>query len=149
MKILLADDDGDDRFLFENAMKEVDDSCALQTAQDGEEFITMIQKGTARPDIILLDMNMPKKNGLACLADVRARPEFDDTPVIILSTGTNDHEVMLAYNNRANLFIRKPNSYTALKEIVKHCIVADFRYPPDISKKDFLILDSKQLLSIS
>ena len=144
INILLADDDADDRFLFESAMKEVSNNCHLFIAQDGAVLNEMLNT-IPHPNIIMLDVNMPKKNGLICLKEIRGLRDFDNIPVIMLSTGTNDKDVQFAYHNRADLFIRKPDSYSALKQIINYCLNANLLMHRQKQAHKFLINDFSEL----
>ena len=85
--IFLADDDEDDCMLFEDALREVNASTELATANDGVELMMLLGKTVPPPpDVIFLDLNMPKKNGFECLAEIRNSKQFKDIPVVIFST---------------------------------------------------------------
>ncbi len=120
----MADDDEDDRFFMRKSLTEFDPSLTIVEAQDGAELITMLDTWSAEPTaqpvhLILLDMNMPKLNGLDTLLALKANPRFRDIPTVMISTSTQPEQVALAYQNGVNGFIQKPASYTTLDQIAK------------------------------
>jgi len=119
--VFIADDDTDDQFFFEQALKELCAECTLNMSFDGEELINKIQKLLpVLPDLIILDINMPKVNGLQALSLIRANPAFSRVPVIIYSTTGNPATIKQAYESGANFYLRKPRSFIGLKEEIQH-----------------------------
>lgn len=125
LNIVLADDDPDDRELFASALSEVDQGMTLVTLEDGEKLFTRLRT-MPLPDIIFLDLNMPRKNGRECLAEIHKDRSFDSIAVIIYSTSISPHEMEDAWNSGAACLIRKPDSYTTLKEIIQKVLRIDF-----------------------
>jgi CheY-like chemotaxis protein len=121
-RILLADDDDDDTFLFGEALDQFPAPCELLIASNGMELMRLLHNEEQRPDIIFLDMNMPVKNGLECLMEIRATPGFEQTPIIILSTSIARYLWESAYKGGANLYIQKPTSFSGLVEILQKCL---------------------------
>lgn len=92
--IYLADDDADDRMLFEEALKEVTHSSKLTTAKDGEHLMEILNDSPpGNPDVIFLDLNMPLKNGFECLKQIKASDQFKDIPVIVYSTSCQQESI--------------------------------------------------------
>ena len=122
----IADDDQDDQELFVGALQQIDESCVCLTAFDGEDAIQKLTGTTlpVLPDIIFLDLNMPKINGRQCLARIKESPVLQHIPVIIYSTSADAKEIQEADQLGAALFMQKPNRfndlYTALEKIVQH-----------------------------
>lgn len=116
-RILLADDDADDRELFEEALSDVHPSAVLTTAQDGEELM-FILRNYHKPDLLFLDLNMPRKNGKECLHEIVKTPELRNIPIIVYSTSVNPVDIEETFSLGAKLFFRKPNSYEDLKRNV-------------------------------
>jgi CheY-like chemotaxis protein len=117
--ILLADDDADDRMFFSDAVSSLPLNINLTTAKDGEKLMTLLlNNGGTLPDMLFLDLNMPFKNGFQCLTEIRNHPELKDIFVAIYSTTNNPREIDEAFKLQANLFIRKPNTFTELKLIL-------------------------------
>ncbi|HYG04687.1 MAG TPA: response regulator [Chryseosolibacter sp.] len=120
-RVLLVDDDADDRELFEEAVKLVNPSLLIDTARDGEELMQYI-KNTI-PDVIFLDLNMPKKNGKECLVEIRSDSKFSNIPVIIYTTSLNQVDIAETKRNGASYFFRKPNSFDELKDVLHQILV--------------------------
>lgn len=116
-RILLADDDADDRELFEEALSDIHPNAVLTTAQDGEELM-FILRNYHKPDLLFLDLNMPRKNGKECLVEIGRSQELKNIPIIIYSTSVNPVDIDETFSLGAKLFFRKPNSYEELKRTV-------------------------------
>jgi DNA-binding NarL/FixJ family response regulator len=124
LHVVLADDDPDDRELFATALKEVDEDTHLITVEDGESLFSQL-KTMQPPDIIFLDLNMPRKNGRECLAELHIDKRYDGVAVIIYSTSMSPQEMEDAWALGAACLIRKPDSYTALKEVIQKVLQID------------------------
>lgn len=118
--ILIAEDDADDRFLLETAFNENGFAEQLYFVPDGVELMRFLNKGKeeAQPSFILLDLNMPKKDGREVLGEIKSNPLLKDIPVVIFSTTNNEQEMKRCYQLGANSYITKPNSYHHLLEII-------------------------------
>ena len=136
--ILLADDDEDDRMLFEDALQQIRSEVRLSTAGDGHTLLKMLRKGPL-PDVIFLDLNMPGKNGFECLQEIRKEEAFRPIPVIIFSTTSQLDAVNRTYELGANYFMRKPPSFAALKKLLNHVFTLDLRTPKAPGRETFLI----------
>jgi CheY-like chemotaxis protein len=123
LRILLADDDHDDTFLFQEALLQIPLETNLSIAENGVELLQMLGDTNGRPDIIFLDMNMPVKNGLECLEEIRGMAGYEQVPIVILSTSVAQYLWESAYRNGANLYIQKPNSFNGLIQILKKCLL--------------------------
>jgi CheY-like chemotaxis protein len=109
--------------LFEDALKEVNVSAALTMANDGVELLSLMETSIPPPpDVIFLDLNMPKKNGFECLAQIRSTKKWEDIPVVIFSTTGQEEMVRKVYQQGANYFIRKPGSFPKLKQAIKQIL---------------------------
>ncbi len=125
ISILVAEDDADDRFLLETAFKENGFTETLCFVENGIEVIEYLQKAETRKDItplptlILLDLNMPKKDGREVLKELKQNPAFKQIPIIIFSTTQNETEVKRCYELGADSYMMKPDTYeNLLKAIV-------------------------------
>ncbi|MBO9616663.1 MAG: response regulator [Dyadobacter sp.] len=123
LRILLADDDHDDTFLFQEALAQIPLETDLSIAENGVELLQILKDANDKPDIIFLDMNMPVKNGLECLEAIRSTARYEQVPIVILSTSVSQHLWESAYRNGASLYIQKPNSFNSLIEILKKCLL--------------------------
>lgn len=125
--ILMADDDEDDRLLTEEAFIESHLANDLHFVKDGEELMQYLfrqgdyadPKTSPRPGIILLDLNMPRKDGREALAEIKSDPELCRIPVIILTTSKAEEDVIRSYDLGANSFIAKPVTFHRLVEVLQ------------------------------
>jgi CheY-like chemotaxis protein len=124
-KIFLADDDSDDCLLFEEALREVCTESSLTTANDGIELMKILESEHL-PDLIFLDLNMPRKNGFECLSEIRQQSIFNHIPIIIFSTTAQPEAVHNVYENGANYFVCKPNTFQLLKNTIHHVLAINW-----------------------
>ena len=142
--ILLADDDGDDCLLFENALDEIAVATNFESVQNGEDLMDYLHKTAILPDIIFLDMNMPRKNGAVCLTEIKSNKILQSIPVIIISTSLEQSLIEFLYTNGAHYFIRKPNSYAKLKFVINHAItLLDSEDASQPTLEEFILIDEK------
>ena len=121
--ILLADDDEDDRYLFRDALNELFLGTVLTAAHDGAELIKYLETvSTNLPDILFLDLNMPRKNGFDCLKEIKEHTLFQKLPVVIYSTSSDEEKLNLLYQQGAHYYICKPTNYEELKSVVHKAI---------------------------
>lgn len=122
--ILIAEDDMDDRFLLQAAFVETGDHEELVFVDNGVKVIeyldTLAEKGedAVYPEIIIMDLNMPKKNGKEVLVELKQHPIYKKIPVIIYTTTRNEIEVKTCYELGANTYIVKPVSFESMREVV-------------------------------
>jgi CheY-like chemotaxis protein len=125
--IFLADDDEDDCMLFGDALREVSTTTELLTANDGVELINLMETTVPPPpDVIFLDLNMPRKNGFECLEQIRKTKAWENIPVVIFSTSSQEEMVRKVHEKGANFFIRKPGSFSKLKQAIKQILDIDW-----------------------
>ncbi len=122
--ILIAEDDADDRFLLRSAFEENGFTDKLQFVENGVEILeflhSLISEGSEAnlPRFVLLDLNMPKKDGREVLKEIKLHPTLKKIPVIIFSTTNNELEMKRCYELGANSYITKPNSFECLIKTV-------------------------------
>lgn len=122
--IFFADDDEDDRELFERAVQEADSSATCHLAKNGRELLIMLSgHQTVKPDIIFLDVSMPVMDGWECLESVKKIEEHRNIPVIIYSTTSQPHHVKKALLSGALCLITKPENFQTIKGIISEVIV--------------------------
>lgn len=120
--ILLADDDQDDRFFFEKALKTLATPSTFTTMEDGEKLMTWLLKNTNNiPDVLFLDLNMPRKNGFECLLEIKKHPKLKNLPVIIYSTSLHEEVATVLHSTGAHYYVKKPD-YAELPAILKKVI---------------------------
>lgn len=108
VKILLVEDNEGDIILTLEALKEGKLKNEVTVARDGQAALEMLQDSVLLPDLILLDINLPKLNGLEVLSSIKRDTRFKSIPVIMLSTSSREKDIFYSYNNHANCFITKP-----------------------------------------
>ncbi len=123
----MADDDADDRYLMKTAFEENDIACDLRFVEDGTEVFDFLKKqgkfateDHRLPNLILLDLNMPKKNGRQVLQEIKALPDYHHIPVVIFTTSKSPDDVRLLYKMGASSFISKPSTFEGLSAIVRN-----------------------------
>ena len=136
--IWLADDDDDDRTLLQEALFEIAPDVKLVSFEDGYEILHQLRTSNALPDIILLDINMPRKNGFECLSDIKGNSELSSLTTIIWSTGVTPNHTEKAFNLGARLYVKKPSGFNRLLEIAKVIVAGNFS-TPFVNNKDFVI----------
>ncbi len=121
--ILLADDDKDDCYLFNEALRELKVDAKLTPLHDGEKLMSFLQKTEKLPDVLFLDLNMPRKNGFECLAEIKMNENLLSLPVIIFSTSFDRHIVEQLYEKGAQFYIRKPSEFNKLKKVIHNSLL--------------------------
>ncbi|MEO6302480.1 MAG: response regulator [Bacteroidia bacterium] len=117
INILLADDDHDDRYFFAKALKSLPIPTKLVTVDDGEELMNYLTENKAKlPDILFLDINMPRKNGNECLIEIKGNKSINYFPVIMYSTSLKDTVAEMLFQNGAHYYLRKGD----FSDLVKH-----------------------------
>jgi CheY-like chemotaxis protein len=122
----MADDDADDRLLVSDALAECHSDERLRFVEDGEELMDYLLRqnqyaspGAApRPGLVLLDLNMPRKDGREALREIRAHPELRRLPVVAFTTSNSDSDVTVLYDLGANSFVSKPVAFDALVSVL-------------------------------
>lgn len=128
LTVYLADDDADDRLLFEEALMEVSNDVKLTTAKNGEQLMTFLGNATPPPPhLIFLDLNMPLKNGFECLEEIKQNKKYNGIPVVIFSTSCQKEAIDKVYNKGANYYICKPDSYQKLKKLLHSVFSLDMK----------------------
>jgi CheY-like chemotaxis protein len=125
--ILMADDDIDDRMLTREALEESRVRNNLYFVEDGEELLDYLNRRgkfadveqAPRPGLILLDLNMPKKDGREALREIKADPDLRRIPVVIMTTSKAEEDIYRSYDLGANSFITKPVTFERLVELMR------------------------------
>jgi CheY-like chemotaxis protein len=125
--ILMADDDPDDRMLTIRALKKGRLANHVQTVADGEELMDYLlrrgpyadPKDSPRPGIILLDLNMPRKDGREALREIKSHPDLRRIPVVVLTTSQTEEDILRSYDLGVNAFVTKPVSFNGLVDAVQ------------------------------
>ena len=125
--ILLADDDADDRLLTRDALAENRLANKLYCVEDGEELVDyLFRRGkytdpetSPRPGLILLDLNMPRKDGREALKEIKEHPDLCSIPVVVLTTSKTHEDICRSYQLGVNSYIAKPVTFASLVELMK------------------------------
>jgi CheY-like chemotaxis protein len=125
--ILMADDDDDDFLLTSKALKQSKLLNTLHRVKDGEELLSYLrhespyedQTTYARPGVILLDLNMPRKDGREALKDIKSDPKLSDIPIVIFTTSKAEEDVYRTYQLGVNSFITKPVTFENLIDVMQ------------------------------
>jgi chemotaxis family two-component system response regulator Rcp1 len=143
IEILLVEDNPGDVDLAREALKESRVSNQVHVVTDGVAAMAFLRrtgkhKDAARPDLVLLDLNLPKKDGREVLAEIKGDPDLKHIPVVILTTSTDEADVVKTYNLHANCYITKPIDFVQFMKVVK--AIEDFwftivRLPPNGDRK--------------
>jgi len=130
LNILLADDDADDCFFFEKALEETPIATHLITVKDGEQLMNyLLENYKHLPDVIFLDLSMPRKTGFECLTEIKENDKLKDLHVVMLSTSfprdTKYEEdiIKMLYTVGAQDYIRKPSDFKMLKEVIQNVLI--------------------------
>ena len=125
-RILLADDDPDDQMLLRDAVAEAKVPTELRIVNDGLELMDYLKRRNKyvkteapRPDLILLDLNMPRMSGHEALAEIKADKKLETIPVVVLTTSHREEDINRTYQLGGNTFITKPSSYPGMVEVMK------------------------------
>lgn len=136
--VLLADDDPDDRDLFEEAAGVLNRDITMTMVKDGVQLMDTLLSQVPLPDMIFLDLNMPKKNGKECLQEISLHSRLQRVPIIIYTTSLNPIDIDDTYSSGAFRFFKKPNSFEELKEILNKAFDA-VKFGGSKSKDKFIL----------
>lgn len=144
LNLLLADDDIDDCIFFKEALEDLPLTATLTTTNDGIELMNLLNTGNFPiPDILFLDLNMPRKAGIECLSEIKGSKKLMQLPVIIFSTSFDPAVVNLVYEKGALIYMRKPGEFSKLKEMIHKAItIATRPGRKQPERKDFFLNNS-------
>lgn len=130
-KILLAEDDDDDFDLLNSAILSINSDMEILRTTNGVAFSSLLET-SLKPDVIILDLNMPFKNGITCVQEIKTRKQYQDTAIIIYSTSCTVTDIEASYKAGANFYLIKPVTYTAIVQQFKSlfsndCFVKNIR----------------------
>lgn len=121
--ILLADDDEDDCMFFKDALDELSIPASFNAVNNGVELMDFLQNNLPKlPQVLFLDLNMPRKSGTECLTEIKGSEKLRQLPVIIYSTSSNLEVMDLLYEKGAQYYIRKPADFSNLKSVIGSAI---------------------------
>ncbi|MFE3849429.1 response regulator [Flavobacterium sp. LB3P45] len=141
INICLADDDQDDRLFFTDAFEELKIKTKVSTFNDGVELMNYLNnEDSILPNVLFLDLNMPKKNGVECLSEIKKNEKFNDIAIAIYSTSSSEEHIEETFIYGANIYIKKPNDFETLKKILSEVVTINWQYHTSgLNKDNFLM----------
>jgi CheY-like chemotaxis protein len=136
--VALADDDVDDRELFEEALSRIDRAIKVQVFKNGTELISFLENNIS-PQVIFLDLNMPGLSGKECLRKIRSMARLKSIPVIIYSTSASEKDIRDTYCDGASLYVLKPVSFNLLVSFIEQAFMIDWDETVRVPQNRFLI----------
>jgi len=141
LHLLIADDDDDDRLFFKEAIEAMKVKTVLTMVNDGVELMNYLSKPEIHiPNLVFLDLNMPRKNGIECLTEIRSNNKFKNLSIAIYSTSAMEKDIEETFIKGANIYIKKPNDFEALKNILAKVITINWQYHTSgLNKENFIL----------
>lgn len=124
--LFYAEDDQDDVFLFKTVLKEINEKHNVVIARNGQELLDMLHNPPPSPHLVFLDLNMPVRNGIDSLREIRENKSFGQVPVIVLSTSSDENSIEKVKNLGADLYMVKPDNYAKLRKSMTACFDIDW-----------------------
>ncbi|WP_308990610.1 response regulator [Mariniflexile litorale] len=139
--IILADDDEDDRLFFTDAFDELNMNTKVNTFNDGVELMDYLKcDETILPHVLFLDLNMPKKNGIECLNEIKTHSKMSEIAIAIYSTSASEEDIEETFVLGANIYIKKPSSFKQLKKVLSEVVSINWQYHTNgLNKDNFLM----------
>lgn len=131
--IILAEDDIDDQNIFQIALEEVSPEIKLEFASNGKQLLELLK--LEKPDLLFLDLDMPYKNGLECLVEIRNNDQLSQLPVIVFSSTTKQSNIQTAYEMGAHLFFIKPPVYKDYLSSIKSILHLNWHSPEEVREQ--------------
>ena len=139
--VVLADDDEDDRLFFTEAFEELKITTKVETYEDGVALMNALSTDDALiPNILFLDLNMPKKSGLECLKEIKKSKRFKDMAIAIYSTSASEEDIENTFVNGANIYIKKPSDFQTLKKVLSDVVTVNWQYHTSGLNRDNFLL---------
>jgi CheY-like chemotaxis protein len=133
--IVLAEDNLEHCFFFRKALREVAPSVQLTDVHDGNKLIELLQ--SYLPDLLFLDLNMPCKDGVQCIKEIREDRVYNRLPIVVFTMSSHDNSIQTAYGFGANLYMIKPNEYSKLLQSLNSILLMDWNEPKLITENHF------------
>ena len=147
INILLADDDNADCLLFKDALEELPIAANLTIVSNGEQLIEVLKKMKNNlPDVLFLDLNMPRKNGFASLGEIKRDTDLQNLPVIIFSTASELETVKKVFRDAAHYYICKPVDFSQLKKIIYEALTLITQKNISLPKEDKFMITGDSIL---
>jgi CheY-like chemotaxis protein len=130
--IVLADDDQDDLSIFQDVLSSLNKQITLDIVSNGNELMSLLDHYC--PDLLFLDLEMPYKNGLECLVEIKKKPSLNNLPIVIFSSTTRPSNIQTAYDMGGHLFLVKSALYKEHYEAIKAILNMDWSNPNAIKE---------------
>ena len=141
IKIILADDDEDDRMFFTDAFDELKITTKVKTFNDGVYLMDYLNaEDSVLPNVLFLDLNMPRKSGMECLKEIKDNPKFKDVAIAIYSTSASEEDIENTFIMGANIYIKKPSDFGDLKKVLSEVVTINWQYHTNGLNKDNFLL---------
>ena len=141
IKIALADDDEDDRLLFTDAFEELKIDTKVMTFNDGVFLMDYLNSEAAvLPNVLFLDLNMPRKSGIECLKEIKKNNRFKDISIAIYSTSASEEDIEKTFVMGANIYIKKPSEFSSLKKVLSEVVTINWQYHTNGLNRDNFLL---------
>ncbi len=129
LNILLADDDMDDCNFFKQALEALPLSTNLNTVNDGEQLMNYLSENPEQlPDVVFLDLNMPRKNGFECLSEIKRNVKLKDIPVVVFSTSNSQDKINMVFKSGGHVYVHKPSDFSQFKQVILHALPIAVEY---------------------
>lgn len=140
INIALADDDEDDRMIFEEVIDELAIKTKLSLFKDGQELMDYLSlPNIVLPNLIFLDLNMPIKNGMQCLKEIRQNSALKNLAIAIYSTSSSEKDIEETFVNGANIYINKPTNFSNLRDVIEKVLQLNWQYQTsNLNRNTFL-----------
>ena len=141
LNVFLTDDDADDRLFFEEAIEDIPIDTTLRTFNNGKELMDYLNSDDAiLPHLLFLDLNMPIKNGMECLRDIKTSDKLKSIIVAIYSTSSSEKDIENTFVKGANIYINKPSNFKALKKAIEKVLKLNWQYHTTHLNRDMFLL---------
>jgi CheY-like chemotaxis protein len=131
--IILADDDEDDRYIFHQIVQEINAQIKLEFVSNGLQLLSLLKNFC--PDLLFLDLDMPYKNGLECLIEIRSNPSLNNLPVIVFSSTTRQANIQTAFEMGAHLFLIKSSDIKEYTIAIKSILNLNWKDPDKVREQ--------------
>jgi DNA-binding response OmpR family regulator len=141
LNVALADDDEDDRLFFQEAIDDISIRTKLSLFNNGQELMDYLSlPKVILPNLVFLDLNMPIKNGMQCLKEIRANSSLNHVCIAIYSTSCSEKDIEDTFINGANIYLNKPNNFGKLRESIEKVLQINWQYhTSNLNRDNFLL----------
>ena len=138
LNVLFVDDDADEFYLFNEAVEQSEQQVKMSRAQDGNDLLKILDTGN-HPDVIFMDLNMPYKDGLETLIELKSSEKFRNIPVVIFSTSSNLKQINTCFQQGANMYVVKPETFDDITTMVSKVFALDWKNVQAPTENSFVL----------